>query len=81
VVTSQPQVERIGQRKFACQRPTFYHCATQPTEWKRPHFLYLFESMYVSQTIDRQGTTGKVWKVVYTILECCIVKVRLRTPV
>jgi len=20
-----------GQRKFACQRPTFYHCATQPT--------------------------------------------------
>ena len=21
----------VGQRKFACQRPTFYHCATQPT--------------------------------------------------
>jgi len=21
-----------GQRKFACQRPTFYHCATQPTK-------------------------------------------------
>jgi len=21
-----------GQQKFACQRPTFYHCATQPTD-------------------------------------------------
>ena len=26
---------RAGQRKFACQRPTFYHCAMQPTSTRR----------------------------------------------
>jgi len=31
VVTRQLQVER-GQGKFAGPKPTFYHCATQPTK-------------------------------------------------
>jgi len=32
-----PVGSSAGQQKFACQRPTFYHCATQPTEWHRKH--------------------------------------------